>query len=151
MEQDLLRQLLALMDEGSLTEIEYENEDARVRLARQINSVVTAAPAVAAAVPVPPGAAAASDTVPTEPSVVEGEVFTAPMVGTFYAAPNPDSDAFLSIGKTLNEESVVCILEAMKVMNEIKAECRGEVLSILVQDGDPVEFGQPLFTYRPQG
>jgi acetyl-CoA carboxylase biotin carboxyl carrier protein len=71
-----------------------------------------------------------------------------PMIGTFYSAPSPDSEPFSRVGKRVDEESVVCIIEAMKVLNEIKAELRGEIVEILVENGDPVEFGQPLFLVK---
>jgi acetyl-CoA carboxylase biotin carboxyl carrier protein len=70
------------------------------------------------------------------------------MVGTFYRAPSPDSDPFAEVGTRVSEDSVVCIIEAMKVMNEIRAELRGEVVEVLVENGDPVEFGQPLFLVK---
>ena len=73
------------------------------------------------------------------------------MVGTFYASANPEASAFVSVGQEVTEDTVVCIMEAMKVMNEIKAEVDGEILEILVQNGEPVEFGQPLFLVRPAG
>jgi acetyl-CoA carboxylase biotin carboxyl carrier protein len=71
-----------------------------------------------------------------------------PMVGTFYRSPSPDSEPFSEVGTRVDEESVVCIIEAMKVMNEIKAELRGEIVELLVENGDPVEYGQPLFLVK---
>ena len=76
------------------------------------------------------------------------EVFASPMVGTFYRSPSPDSEPFVVEGTQIDDESVVCIIEAMKVMNEIKAETRGVVTEILVENGEPVEFGQPLFLVK---
>ena len=98
-----------------------------------------AAPAAAAGVP----AATEEGALPAGMSVVES-----PMVGTFYRASSPDSEAFVDVGAKVDEEKVVCIVEAMKVMNEIKAEIRGTVAEILVTDGEPVEFGQPLFLIK---
>jgi acetyl-CoA carboxylase biotin carboxyl carrier protein len=76
------------------------------------------------------------------------EEITSPMIGTFYRAPAPDADPFADVGKRVDDESVVCIIEAMKVMNEIKAECVGEIVEVLVENGEPVEFGQPLFLVK---
>jgi len=73
---------------------------------------------------------------------------TSPMVGTFYRTANPDAEPYVSVGARIGEESVVCIIEAMKVMNEIRAECAGEIVDILVENGEPVEFGQPLFLVK---
>ena len=75
----------------------------------------------------------------------EGEIIKSPMPGTFYAAPSPDQPSFVKVGDTVHDETIVCIVEAMKVMNEIKAECRGKIVEVLVDKGDPVEYGQPLF------
>jgi len=94
------------------------------------------APIVSAAAPAP---AAAS----SQPQIVS------PMVGTFYLSPSPDSPAYISVGQEVQEDTVVCIIEAMKVMNEIKAETRGVIVEILAQNGKPVEFGKPLFAVRP--
>ncbi len=148
MDLERLKQLLALMDEGSLTEVEYETEEARIRMSRQRDAAPTMMmapmPAAAAAAPAAAPAAAA------EPSEDESLVaFTAPMVGTFYRSPNPEAGPYVSAGDSVGPETVLCILEAMKVMNEIKAELSGEVVSILVENGEPVEYGQPLFKIRP--
>jgi acetyl-CoA carboxylase biotin carboxyl carrier protein len=96
---------------------------------------------VAGAAPVSPVGAAAGPPAGTE-------VFTSPMVGTFYRAPSPDAEVFVREGDAINEDSTLCIIEAMKVMNEIKAEMRGEVVEILVQNGEPVDYGQPLFAIK---
>jgi len=101
-----------------------------------------AAPAAAAA-----GAAAAPATA-SEPAKPAGEVYKSPMLGTFYRAPSPDAEPFAKVGDRMKPESTVCIIEAMKVMNEIKAEKSFEVLDVLVENGAPVEFGQPLFLIR---
>jgi acetyl-CoA carboxylase biotin carboxyl carrier protein len=100
-------------------------------------AVAAAAPATAAASPVSAGAASA------HPQIVS------PMVGTFYLSPSPDSPPYVSVGQEVQEDTVVCIIEAMKVMNEIKAETRGVIVEVLAQNGKPVEFGKPLFAVRP--
>ena len=100
------------------------------------------APAAAAGAEAPEAAAEAGPPPGTVP-------FESPMVGTFYRAASPDADPFVSAGTQVNDETVICIIEAMKVMNEIKAETRGEVVEVLVENGEPVEFGQPLFLLKP--
>ena len=114
----------------------------------QEGGFVAAAPAAAVA----PQAAAAPAAAEPEPAAPKrGEEILSPMVGTFYRAPSPDTSPFVEVGDRIGRESVVCIVEAMKVMNEIKAEVEGEILEILVQNGEPVEFGQPLFLVRSGG
>lgn len=133
------------MDQGGLTELEYETEQARIRFSRRQET----APAMWMS-GLPAAHAAAAAAAPAPPAAEEGLVtFAAPMVGTFYRAPSPEAGPYVSLGDRVEPESVLCILEAMKVMNEIKAECRGEVAAILVENGEPVEFGQPLFKIRP--
>lgn len=140
------------MNEGGLTELVYEKDDFKVKLSRRQDSaggntlvMPTAGPTpgVAAAQPAAPAAAAAA---PVEDEGIE--LFRSPMVGTFYSRPNPDSDNFVRPGDQISGESVLCILEAMKVFNEIQAEMNGEVVACLVQDGEAVEFDQPLFKIR---
>ncbi len=89
-----------------------------------------------------------ADAAPAVPAARQGEVFKSPMVGTFYRASSPDSDPFVKLGQRVGAETTLCIIEAMKVMNEIKAEIEGEVVEILAQNGEPVEFGQPLFVIK---
>ncbi|MCX8267054.1 MAG: acetyl-CoA carboxylase biotin carboxyl carrier protein [Planctomycetota bacterium] len=142
MDLKLVKELLALMDEGGLTELHYAHGETEVRLSRQNDAPVVhsvAAPVVAAA--------------PVAPIVVEPEedpslYFTSPMVGTFYSRPNPESDAFVEAGDSVGGDDVICILEAMKVFNEIHAEFRGTIIEVLAADGDTVEFGQNLFKYK---
>jgi acetyl-CoA carboxylase biotin carboxyl carrier protein len=148
----LVEQLLALMDKGGLTELHVVDGDQEVRLSRRDESaaapvVVGAAPAPIAA-PVATPAAPNSAEAPAPAPVEEGTLFRSPMVGTFYARPNPDADAYITVGDSFGDGTVLCILEAMKVFNEIKAESSGTVLEVLVQDGDAVEYDQPLFRYK---
>jgi acetyl-CoA carboxylase biotin carboxyl carrier protein len=148
----LVEQLLALMDQGGLTELHVVDGDQEVRLSRRDDSagpvVVGAAPAPMMAAPVAAPAAPAPAEAPAPSPVEEGTLFRSPMVGTFYARPNPDADAYVSVGDSFGDGTVLCILEAMKVFNEIKAETSGTVLEVLVQDGDAVEYDQPLFRYK---
>lgn len=151
---DIIQRLLTLMDEGGLTELLYEKDDVKVKLSRKQDSPGTvmmpsAAPAaVTTAAPAPAPAAPAAAAEPA-PAVEEGVLFRSPMVGTYYSRPNPESDPFLSKGDSVNPETVLCIIEAMKVFNDIQAEMSGTILEILVKDGDTVQFDQPLFRIQP--
>ena len=146
-----LRRLLRLMRDFELSELEIEEEGLRVRLKRGVDGVamtpVIAPPAAASPAPLPaPGASPAEDT-PERPSdLIE---ITSPMVGTFYSAPDPESPAFVAPGTRITQETTVCIIEAMKVFNEIKAEVTGTIEKILVKNEQPVEYGQPMFLVRP--
>jgi len=143
----LLTELIELMNQNDLAELEIEEEGSRIRLRKAEKPPER--PAVPTVVPAPgPPREAAAATRP--PSGTEGLlVIKSPMVGTFYKAPNPDADPFAEVNDTVTEESVICIIEAMKVMNEIKAECQGVIRDVLVGNGEPVEYGQPLFLVEP--
>jgi acetyl-CoA carboxylase biotin carboxyl carrier protein len=143
MDLDKIKELLALMDENDLAEVEIEEEGKKVRLRK---TEVKMAPVVAAA-RAPEQAPAQIQQAPERPKdCVE---IPSPMVGTFYRAGSPDADPYVKIGDVVEPETIVCIIEAMKVMNEIKAEMHGEIVDILVENGDVIEFGQPLFLIRP--
>ena len=150
MELDLLRELLALMDENELSELEVEQEGMRVRLKKSgqevRHEVVTSQFPVAAASGTAVEPTAAETAAQTPPGLVE---VVAPMVGTFYRAPSPDAEPYVTEGDVVDEDTAVCILEAMKVMNEIKAEKRGRVVEVLAENGDAVEYGQVLFRLDP--
>jgi len=145
------------MSEAELSELEIDDARSglRLRLRRggEPGSLVQylpapAAPAAGAPSSSPaPASAPAAAAAPTRSA--EGVPFTSPMVGTFYRSPSPDAESFVEAGSKISEETTLCIIEAMKVMNEIKAEMRGTVVEVLVQNGEPVEFGQPLFLIRP--
>lgn len=149
----LVKQLLALMDQGGLTELHVVDGDQEVSLSRRqdpapapvVMGAPVGAPAPAAAAPAPAPAAAPAA---AEPVAEEGTVFRSPMVGTYYSRPNPEAPAYAAVGDDFGPDSVLCILEAMKVFNEIKAECKGKILEVLVQDGDAVEYDQPLFRIK---
>ena len=150
---DELRELASLVIENGFTDFEFENENIRVRLSKMNPQVMQAAqpmmtiPQVHEQVPqaVTPGETA---------SDVAGEVdtdlfkITSPIVGTFYRSPGPDKEPYVNEGSRVTPESTVCIVEAMKLMNEIQAEVSGEIVKIYVENGQPVEFGQPLFGVR---
>ena len=147
-----LKKLVKLMNENELIELEIEEQGAKVRLkkAPAITGFATQAqqalPVYATPVP-PPGAANAVAPVPAGPPPGTVEI-RSPIVGTFYKSASPESPAFVAVGDRIKPDSVVCIIEAMKVMNEIKAEVSGEVVEILVDNGQAVEFDQPLFRVR---
>lgn len=146
-----IRRLVALMNEHDLSEMDLRQGDMRIQLRRGSPPVVTAAAPPPAQAPLPRLAAAAAE----PPKAVAGPESTAveehialiksPMVGTFYSAPDPDSPPYVKVGDPVGPETTVCIVEAMKVFNEIPAEVSGTIVAVLVENGEPVEFGQPLF------
>jgi acetyl-CoA carboxylase biotin carboxyl carrier protein len=149
-----LKELVRLMVSNDLTELDLRDSEQQVTLRRHGPNQapqVLAAP-MAAAVPAAAAATAADGSAAgTATAVAEADLPTiaSPMVGTFYAAPNPDSPPFVNVGDTVGPETVVCIVEAMKVFNEIKAECAGTIEKVMVRNGEPVEYGQPMFRVRP--
>ena len=141
----LVKALADILDEAGLAELEYETADLSVRLSRVATTVAPVAPPAVTAVPAP---AAASATDPAgdpagDPASHPGAL-TSPMVGTVYVAPEPDTPAFIAVGDTVRKGQTVLIVEAMKVMNPITAPTDGKVTQILVQNGQPVEFGEAL-------
>jgi len=148
-----LKKIVEIMNENDLVEIEIEEEGKRLRLRKQeAGGHALPAPAAPAAPPPSPlQVAAPAAAAPAAAAAPEAglHTITAPMVGTFYRSASPESDAYVEIGSRVSSESVVCILEAMKVMNEIKAECSGEIVKVCVQNAEAVEYGQPLFLVKP--
>ncbi len=143
---DELRELADLVIEHGFTDFEFENENIRVRLSKMAGVPVQAASVAApiAAVTAPLAATAEAATEAADPDAGLYKI-TSPIVGTFYRSPGPDKDAYVSEGSNISPESTVCIVEAMKLMNEIQAEVSGTVVKIYVENGQPVEYGQPLF------
>jgi acetyl-CoA carboxylase biotin carboxyl carrier protein len=143
-----IKAIIDLMKKNSITEFELEEKDSRLRLKRGLNGpapVVQSEEATAImAMPAAPVVAAPAPVVNTGETDIKS-----PMIGTFYRSPSPEAVSYVEIGTEVNPDSVVCIIEAMKVMNEIKAEVKGVVTQMLVENGKPVEFGQPLFRVRP--
>jgi len=131
-----IKDLIKLMEDHDLTAFELEDSGFKVRLEKggTPEQVIAAAPPVAV-----------EEKTPEKIVAEETEEISAPMVGTFYKSPSPDADAFVKVGDSVDEGTVVCIIEAMKVMNQIKAEKSGVIQRILVEDASPVEFGQGLF------
>ena len=152
-----IKAIIDLMRKNGLSEFELERQDFKIKLKRGVTGPVIPVddPLPSAyAVPLPPaggsGSSAASGTAalaaPPAPALLE---IKSPMIGTFYRAPSPDASDYVEIGTEVTSETVVCLIEAMKVMNEIKAEVKGVITQVLVENGKPVEFGQPLFKVRP--
>ena len=140
-----IKKLIELLEESGIAEIEIKEGEEAVRISRMPtgNALVHAVPQIAPAVPAEPAPAAAAE-VATKPRPNE-HVITAPMVGTFYAAQTPGAKPFVDIGDEIKVGQVLCIIEAMKMMNQIEADRAGRVTSIMARNGDPVEYGQPLF------
>jgi acetyl-CoA carboxylase biotin carboxyl carrier protein len=146
----LIKQVVELMERSEIAELEFEEEGLKLRLSRKGNDapaqIIQAAPAAAAAVV---SAAAPAPTAEAPAAEEEGiSLIKSPMVGTFYSSPSPDSAAFVDVGSKVKADSVVCIIEAMKVMNEIQSEIGGTITEMLVENGDAVEYGQPLYKVK---
>jgi len=149
-----IKAIIDLMKKNSISEFELERQEFKIKLKRGGNGVVTTTqfeePQMVAYVPQPnalPQPNAALPPANTPPST-DVEI-KSPMIGTFYRAPSPEAGHYVEIGTEVGPDTVVCIIEAMKVMNEIKAEAKGVITQVLVENGKPVEFGQPLFKIRP--
>ena len=148
-----IKAIIDLMKKNSVSEFELEKQDFKIRLKRGMSGGVVSAeeggPQVISYAPMPaalpPAAPAAA---PAAPTSTDADI-KSPMIGTFYRSPSPDSAAYAEIGTEVGPDTVVCIIEAMKVMNEIKAEVRGVITQIIAENAKPVEFGQPLFKVRP--
>lgn len=146
-----IRRLAELMHEHDLSEIDLRQGETRIQLRRGGEPVAAGGvfrPAIALPAGPPPTAEPAKQPPPTAPEPAAEEhvaLITSPMVGTFYSAPDPDSAAYVKVGDAVGPESTVCIVEAMKVFNEIQAEVSGKIVAVLVENGEPVEFGQPMF------
>jgi len=154
-----IKAIIDLMRKNNLSEFELERQEFKIKLKRAAGVAPVAeepgyypvAPASAAPLPlpVPVAAAPATAAAPAAPAGPPGLEIESPMIGTFYRAPSPESQPYVEVGSEVNPETIVCLIEAMKVMNEIKAEVKGVVTHILAENAKPVEFGQPLFRIRP--
>lgn len=161
-----IREIIKLVDSSSIDEFVYEVDGAKVKLKK--NGVVvteTVAPKKEVVAPVVEQSAPAAPVAPATPAPAKAEEAPAaaptnndpslhkivsPMVGTFYQSPNPDSPAYVKVGDKVGNETIVCIVEAMKLFNEIEAEVQGEIVELLVKDGELVEYGQPLFLVKAE-
>lgn len=149
-DQKRLAQLIQLMVDNDLSELEIRDKDQSVALKRQLAS----APSVAAGAPAhhmhAPPASSSAPPPTSEPNTDDGLIaIESPMVGTFYTKPNPESEVFVKVGSPVGPDSVVCLIEAMKVFNEVQAQTSGVIERVLIENGKPVEFGQKLFLVRP--
>lgn len=160
MEYSDIKKIIELMKENELTAFELQEEDFRIAIKRgngDSQIVLSSPPPAPVMVPAPAadgsaGSASAASGVEGSEKKMEAEPLPeiiSPIVGTFYRSPSPEADPFVSVGQSVNDNTVVCIVEAMKVMNEIKAETCGIIREILVENGNPVEYGQPLFKVEP--
>ena len=151
-----IEQLLQFMTEHNLEEFEYSSGDLRIRLRKPSTGVVVAAPRVVAApeIIVPgsveaPNVSSGGTPAPEARSTEDLHLVKSPIVGTFYESPSPGTEAFVKVGTYVETGKTLCIVEAMKLMNEIESDVSGEVIRIFVENGQPVEYGQPLFGIRP--
>ena len=159
LDYDQLQKLLALLGDSDIQEIKLEGDDFRLEVRRNLPVAQTVsllqaapqAPALPVAPATPPGPAAVPSAAPPVAAAVRGDLvaISAPMVGTFYRAPAPGEPNFVEIGQRISVGQTVCILEAMKLMNELETELSGEVVEILLDNGTPVEFGQVLMRIKP--
>ena len=148
-----IKAIIDLMKKNSISEFEMEKQDFKIKLKRGPNggSIVSQpeeTQLVAYAAPSAPVAFSAPGAAPAPGSLPGESEIKSPMIGTFYRAPSPEAAHYVEVGTEVNPETVVCIIEAMKVMNEIKAEAKGVITQVMVENGKPVEFGQPLFKIR---
>ena len=148
-----LKTLIDLVSESGISELEITEGEGKVRIVKAPATVAAAPQPVAAAVPAAavapapaaPAPAPAASAAPAEPAAPAGHMVKSPMVGTFYRSAQPGAEAFVSVGSQVKEGDTLCIIEAMKLMNEIEADKSGTIKAVLVENGSPVEFGQPLF------
>lgn len=147
-----IKQIIELMKRSELTEFAVEEEGFKLKIRRGTNGLPVVSTARGSNPPFPTGDTAAPMAVPAAPAAPKEEVgvtyIKSPMVGTFYRAASPESKPFMDVGGKVVENTVVCIIEAMKIMNEIQAETKGTILEVLVENGQPVEYGQKLFKVK---
>ena len=145
-----VKKLIELLEESNLNELEITEGDDSVRISRGVNGANYSSPIAPAIIPQAPAQtvqqASSAAELPSDSDAAEGHKVNSPMVGTFYSAPAPGSPVFVSVGQTVSSGDVLCIIEAMKMMNQIEADKSGTIGAILAEDGEPVEFDQPLFT-----
>lgn len=157
MDLNYLRRLLKIFDDSTVTELEIEEEGIKIQMSKQVAAIAAPQPAyqvmpVPAAAPAPavPAAPAPSAPATAAPSADEGgQTINSPIVGTFYRAPAPDADPFVQVGSHVNVGDPLCIVEAMKLMNEIESEVSGTIVKILVENSQAVEYNQPMFVIKP--
>ena len=148
-----IKELINLMNENGLLELEIEKDGMRIRLKKTSSGIESmSAPIIVerhSSIEAAAAQQAAASTTAAEKAQAKTVEIRAPMVGTFYRSPSPEAPPYAEIGQTIEVGQVICIIEAMKLMNEIKSEIKGKILEILVDNAEPVEFGQPLFLIEP--
>jgi acetyl-CoA carboxylase biotin carboxyl carrier protein len=149
-----IKAIIDLMKKNSISEFELEKQEFKIKLKRGGNGTISTVqydePQMVAYAPAPLAAPAPGASAPVALPAPTGEVeIKSPMIGTFYRAPSPEAGHYVEVGTEVGPETVVCIIEAMKVMNEIKAEAKGVITQVMVENAKPVEFGQALFKIRP--
>jgi acetyl-CoA carboxylase biotin carboxyl carrier protein len=161
MDLNYLRRLLKIFDESTATELSIEEEGVSLQMSKAVHQpegmmaptyYMNAQPQMAAPAPAPAPAAPAAAPAPAAPAPVAEETahkLLSPIVGTFYRAPSPDADAFVQVGQRVSVGDTLCIVEAMKLMNEIESDFTGTIVKILVENGQPVEYNQPMFIIKP--
>jgi len=140
-----LKTLIELVESSGIAELEINEGEERVRITRHVAAAAPAYAPVAAAPPAAAVQAAVAAAEPAKPAEIDGHVVKSPMVGTFYRSASPGSKPFMDVGQSVKSGETLCIIEAMKLLNEIEADQSGVIKAILVENGQPVEFGQPLF------
>lgn len=146
---DKVKQLISIMNENELSEIEIQEDVTKIRIKKSDGGDIRAIPSIVAPTALPIRVASGQEACAAPKESGNFVEIVSPMVGTFYRASAPGADPCVNVGDTINEETVVCIIEAMKIMNEVKAEMAGEVVEAYVSDGEAIEFGQPLFRVKP--
>ncbi|MDD5130689.1 MAG: acetyl-CoA carboxylase biotin carboxyl carrier protein [Candidatus Omnitrophica bacterium] len=146
-----IKEMINLMNENGLAELEVEKDDMRIRLKKTATGFEGSQSPIIYSAQAPAASGANVQSLPQseEKIVIKSVEIKSPMVGTFYRAPNPEAPAYVEVGQVIEPGQVICIIEAMKLMNEIKSEIRGKILEILVDNAEPVEFGQSLFLIDP--
>jgi oxaloacetate decarboxylase alpha subunit len=143
-----IKEMIQLMNENGLSEFEMEKDGLKIRLRKGSGGLIetnVVAESSGRALQQQTAQLRPSEVMPREAPIIQRQTIKSPMVGTFYASPAPDAAAFVHAGSQIEVGHVLCVIEAMKLMNEIKSEVRGKIVEVLVHNGDPVEFGQPLF------
>ncbi len=147
-----IKKLIEMVENSSISEIEITEEEGTIRISRALSApaaapqlTMPATPNTSFSAPIETSWSAPKPATDEGPALPEGTVIESPMVGTFYRAPSPGATPFTEVGKTIKPGETVCIVEAMKILNQIEAEVGGTIKAVLVEDGEPVEFGQPLF------
>jgi acetyl-CoA carboxylase biotin carboxyl carrier protein len=154
-----IKAIIDLMKKNSVSEFELEKQDFKIKLKRSSaggqaplvyeDAPISYTPPAAIAAPAAPAAGSPVNAAPSAQASSGEQEIKSPMIGTFYRSPSPEAGAYVEVGMEVNPDTVVCIIEAMKVMNEIKAEAKGVITQVLIENAKPVEFGQPLFKIRP--